>query len=279
MFYAQVVKQPREFGALQCCANEKTSMGGRVMKGAVLIAAACGLLVSNFASAAEIKVLSSGAVKEIYEELAPQFEKSSGHKLVATWSGTALIRKQVGTGEPFDLVIVGAEEIDNFIAAGKVAKGSRVDLVKSAVGVAVKAGSPKPDISSGEALKKAMLAAKSIAYSTGPSGAHIQRLFENFGIANEVKSKAVETKPGTRVGQYLARGEAELGFQQVSELMHEQGITFLGPLPQDIQNITVFSSGIPTGAKQAEGAKALQAFLTSSAAAPAIKKNGMEPNS
>jgi molybdate transport system substrate-binding protein len=143
----------------------------------------------------------------------------------------------------------------------------------------VKAGSPKPDISSGEAVKKAMLAAKSIAYSTGPSGAHIQRLFENFGIADAVKSKAVETKPGTRVGQYLARGEAELGFQQVSELMHEQGITFLGPLPPDIQNITVFSSGIPTGAKQAEGAKALQRFLTSSAAAAAIKSNGMEPNS
>jgi molybdate transport system substrate-binding protein len=127
------------------------------MKNAVLIAAACCLLVSNITSAAEIKVLSSGAMKEIYEELAPQFEKSSGHKLVATWSGTALIRKQVGTGEPFDLVIVGAEEIDDFIAAGKVAKGSRVDLVRSAVGVAVKAGSPKPDISSGEAVKKAIL--------------------------------------------------------------------------------------------------------------------------
>src|SRR3954453_9751872 len=174
------------------------------MQAKIFVVAACGLLVSSIASAADIKVLSSGAVKEIYEELMPRFEKSTGHKLVTTWSGTALIREQLGTGEPFDLVIIGADDIDKFMAAGKVMGGSRVDLAKSGVGVAVKAGSPKPDISSGEAVKKAMLAAKSIVYSTGPSGEHILRLIDKFGIADQVKPKAIQTKSGTRVGQYVA---------------------------------------------------------------------------
>lgn len=247
------------------------------MKHRLIAAAACGLLMTAAAQSAEFTVLSSGAVREIVTELLPQFEKSSGHKAAITWSGTAKIKKQIGGGETYDLVIVGAPVIDDFIKAGKVAPGSRVDLVRSGVGVAVKAGAPKPDISSAAAVKNTLLAATSVAYSTGPSGVYVQSLFAKLGIAEQMKAKAKQTVSGTRVGDYLARGEAEIGFQQIAELMHEKGIDFLGPLPPEIQNITVFSSGIHTGAQQPDAAKAFQAFLAAPASAAVVKKNGMEP--
>jgi molybdate transport system substrate-binding protein len=177
----------------------------------------------------------------------------------------------------YDFVIVGAPEIDAFVQAGKVQSNSRVDLVRSGVGVAVRAGAPKPDISSSVAIKNAFPAAKSVAYSSGPSGVYMQKLFEKLGIAEQMKAKVKQAVSGTRVGGYLARGDAELGFQQIAELIHEKGIDFLGPLPPDIQNITVFSSGILTVSKNAEAAKAFQTFLAAPAAAPVIKKNGMEP--
>lgn len=239
--------------------------------------AGCSLLMSGISRAAEIRILASGAVKEICLELAPQFEKASGHKLAVTWSGTEIIKTRVGAGEEFDLVIVGAPVIDAFIKEGKMVAGSRVDLVNSGVGVAVRAGAPKPDISSSDAVKKALLAAKMVAYSTGPSGVHVQRLFDKMGIADQMKYRSIRTVPGVRVGQYIAKGEADLGFQQISELIHEQGIDYLGPLPADIQNITVYSSGIPIGSKASEAARAFQKFLTAPAAAPVIGKNGMEP--
>jgi molybdate transport system substrate-binding protein len=247
------------------------------MKTPIGVALACALLVPQIAQANEIKVLSSAALHEIGLELIPQFEKSSGHKVSVTWTGTAKIKQQIAAGEVFDLVIVGAPEVEKFIAEGKMVAGSRVDLARSGVGVAVKAGAAKPDISSGEAVKKAMLAAKSVAYSTGPSGVYVQALIAKLGIADEVNPKAKQTAPGTRVGQYLARGEAELGFQQISELIHEAGIDYLGPLPPDIQHYTNFSSGIGSGSKEQAAAKALQAFLSAPAAAGAIKKNGMDP--
>jgi len=174
-------------------------------------------------------------------------------------------------------VIVGVPEIEAFIQAGKVRTGSRVDLVRSGVGVAVKAGAPKPDISSAAAIKNVLLTAKSVAYSTGPSGVYVQKLFEKLGIAEQMKAKAKQTVSGSRVGQYIARGEADIGFQQISELMHEQGIDYVGPLPPDLQNITVYSSGILAVSKEAEASKAFQVFLAAPAAAPMIRKNGMEP--
>ena len=238
---------------------------------------ACTLMVSPLARADDVKVLASGALQEIGHELVPQFEKSSGHKVTVTWTGTVKIREKSAAGEAFDLVIVGAPEVDKFIAGGKMVAGSRVDLAKSGVGVAVKAGAPKPDISSGEAVKKAMLAAKSVAYSTGPSGVYVGALIEKLGIADEIKARTKRTPRGTRVGQLLASGEAELGFQQISELIHETGIDFIGPLPADVQNYTNFSSGIGSAAKSQAAAKALQAFLTTPAAAEVIRKNGMEP--
>lgn len=248
------------------------------MKVRLLLAAACSLLLTHSVTAAEINVIGSAAMKEIVLELAPEFERSSGNKVTASWTGSADIRKRIGAGEAFDLVIVGAPDVDAFIKDGKMAPGSRIDIARSGVGVAVKAGAPKPDISSSEAVKKALLAARAVAFSTGPSGVHMQRLFERMGIAGEMKQKSRQTPAGVRVAEYLASGQADLGFQQVSEFIHETGIDFLGPLPADIQNVTEYSSGIPTAANAAEPARALQAFLSAPAAGPVIRKNGMEPS-
>jgi len=243
----------------------------------LLLAATAALFVVSSASAAEIKVLASGATKEAYLELVPQFEKASGHKVVTTWAGTVDIKKRIAAGEVFDLVVVAGPEIDEFIKQGKMAAGSRVDLMKSGVGAAVRAGAPKPDISSAEALKKAVLAAKTVGYSTGPSGVYMDALFERMGIAAQIKPKLKQTPPGVLIGTIVASGEAEIGFQQVSELIHVSGIDFIGPLSADVQKITVFSSGIPAGAKEPDAAKALVKFITAPAATPAIKKHGMEP--
>jgi len=172
--------------------------------------------------------------------------------------------------------IVASPELDTFAKDGKVAANSKVDLVRSSIGVAIKAGAPKPDFKTGNELKKTLLAAKSVGYSTGPSGVYLVSLFEKMGIADQIKAKAKITTPGVPVAALIRNGEAEIGFQQVSELIHETGIDFLGPIPADIQNITVFSSGVPTGAKAQTEARALQKFLTAPAAAPVIKKHGLE---
>ena len=229
------------------------------------------------ASAAEITVMSSAAVKEFYLELVPQFEKASGHKVVTQWVGGLDVQKRIRAGELVDLVILARPPIEALTQEGRLAPGSRIDLAKSGVGVAVRAGAPRPDISSGEALKRTLLSAKSIAHSSGPSGDHITAMISRMGITDEVKAKILQTKPGNPVGMVVARGEAEIGFQQVSELLPVAGITFLGPLPPDVQNITVFSGGVHTAAKEPAAARALMQFLGSPAATPVIRKHGMEP--
>jgi molybdate transport system substrate-binding protein len=233
--------------------------------------------LGSAADAADIKVMASAAIKEAYLELVPQFEKSTEHKVSTTWAGTVDMTKRLNAGEVFDLIIMAGPSIDEFIKQGKLVAGSRVDLAKSGVGVAVRAGAPKPDISSADAVKRAMLAAKSIAYSTGPSGVYIAALFQRMGIADQIKDKVKIGAPGVPIGEIIARGEADIGFQQVSELLPVAGIDYIGPLPPDIQQITVFASGIHTGATQPDVAKALVKFLTSPQAAPVIKKKGMEP--
>jgi molybdate transport system substrate-binding protein len=252
-------------------AGEKTTMRLHLVA-----AATCGILLLNGAQAAEVKVLASGAVKEAALELIPQFEKTSGHKIAVTWAGTVDIKKKVAAGEAYDLVIVAAPELDGFIKDGKIAAGSKVDIVRSSVGVAVKPGVPKPDLKSGDDLKKALLTAKSVGYSTGPSGVYMQSLFAKMGIADDIKAKAKQTGPGVPVATVIRSGEAEIGFQQVSELIHEPGIDFLGPIPPDVQNVTVFSSGVFAGAKAPTEARLLQKYLTAPAAAPVIKKHGLE---
>jgi len=246
------------------------------MKIGLLAIAAASLLLSNPANTAEIKVLASGAIKEAYLELIPQFEKASEHKVATTWAGTVDIKKRMAAGEVFDLVIVASPELDAFIQEGKVVRGSRADLVRSGVGVAVRAGAPKPDIGSGEALKKALLAAESIGYSTGPSGVYLASLFERMGIADQVKPKLKQTPPGVLVGSIIASGEAEIGFQQVSELIHVRGIDFLGPLPADVQNYTSYGAALMTIAPSADAAKAFLAFLSTPAAKQAFVAAGVE---
>jgi molybdate transport system substrate-binding protein len=235
------------------------------------------LAFAETARADEIKVMASNGFKDAYLELVPQFEQASRHKVVTSFAGSADIMKRMQAGESTDLVILAADSVDELIKLGKVVHGSRVDLAKSGVGVAVRAGAPKPDISSGDALKQALLAAKSIGYSSGPSGAYLVNMFQRMEIADELKPKIKQTPPGVAVGDLIARGEVEIGFQQVSELLSVKGIDFVGPLPPDIQHITVFSAGLHVSAKAPGAAKALVQFLTSPAAVPVIRKKGMEP--
>jgi molybdate transport system substrate-binding protein len=240
---------------------------------------AAGILIGGtMTHAAEIRVLSSNAIKTAYVELIPQFERAGEHKVATTFAGTQGINSRMQAGEIFDLVIMSSDGIDALIKDGRLAAGSRVDLVRSGIGVAVRAGAPKPDIGSSDALKRALLAAKSVGYSTGPSGVYLVELFERLGIAAEIKPKAKVSVSGQPVGELIARGEAEIGFQQVSELLPVAGIDYLGPLPQDIQRVTVFAAGIHASAKQVDAAKALVKFLTAPAAAPVIKSKGLEPS-
>ncbi len=240
-------------------------------------AAAGALLLSSIVSAAEIKVLSTQATEEAYRELVPQFEKATGHKVTTVFTGTLDANKRLAAGETYDMLIMSSGSIDEHLKSGKLAAGSRVDLAKSGVGVAVRAGAQKPDISTVEALKKTLLNAKSIGYATGPSGVYLITLFDKLGIADAVKPKLKQTPTGVFVGSFIVSGEAEIGFQQVSELAHFKGIDYVGPLPADVQRYTMFSSGIVAATKEAEAAKALVKFLTAPAAAPAYKTRSMDP--
>jgi molybdate transport system substrate-binding protein len=233
-------------------------------------------IAGGSANAAEIKVMCTPAFKEAYGELAPSFEKSSGHKLVTIWAGTGDMMKRIGGGETVDLVIMPATMIEDLTKQGRLVAGSTA-VAKSGIGVAVRASAPKIDISSGAALERALLAAKSIAYSSGPSGVYLAGLLQKWGIAEQIKSRITQVPGGMAVGEVVARGEAEIGFQQVSELLPIKGIEFLGPLPADVQEMTVFSAALHTAAGTPDAAKALVKFLTAPEAAPAIKKAGMQP--
>lgn len=247
------------------------------MKARLIAAAAGALLFANLAQAAEIKVASTQATEEAYKELVAQFEKATGHKVTTYFSGTLNVSKKLADGEQYDLIIMSQPAIEEQTKLGKVAAGSRVDFASSGTGLAVKKGAPKPDIGTVDALKKTLLTAKSIGYSTGPSGLYVVSMFDKLGIGNEVKPKLKQTPSGVFVGTLIASGETEIGFQQISELVHFAGIDYVGPLPADVQRTTMFSSGIHAQAKEAEAAKALVKFLTAPAAAPVIKKHGLEP--
>ena len=227
------------------------------------------------ANPVEIKVLSSLAHREAYLELVPQFERASGHKVSTTWAGTMDIMKRLAAGEIFDLVILSSTSVDELIKQGKVA-GGRIDLAKTGIGVAVRAGTPKPDISSADALKRALLAAKTVGYSTGPSGVYLVKLFERMGIADDVKAKTRQIPSGGTVGPIIASGEAEIGFQQVSELVHVPGVDFVGPLPPEVQHITVFSCAVQTAGPNPDAAGELVRSLTAKSADPVFKKHGLD---
>lgn len=247
------------------------------MRTRIVVAALGAVLLSTAAYAAEIKVLSTQAVEGAYKELVPLFEKASGHKVTTIFTGTLDAQKRIAAGETYDVIIMAGPAIDDLIKSGKVRPGSRVDLARSGVGVAVRAGAPKPDIHSTEALKKTLLAAKSIGISSGPSGVYLVELFRKLGIADQLKPKLKQTPTGVFVGSIIANGEVEVGFQQVSELAHFPGIDYVGPLPADIQNVTVFSSGMHSSATSGDAARAWVTFMTSPAAAAVFRSKSMEP--
>jgi len=244
-----------------------------------IIAAAAVLLFTSAAQSAEVRLFASGAVKEAYLELLPQFEKESGHSVKAIWSNTTDIRKRVGEGEIADLVILGSDGADALIKEGKLVASTRAVFAKSGISVAVRTGAPRPDISTADALKRALLAAKSVAYSSGASGTYIVTMLKKLGVYDEVSSKASVTKANDPVGGKVARGEAEIGFHQLSELVPVKGVDIVGPLPAEIQQITVFSGALHSTAKELDAAMALAKFLVSPAAVDILKKHGLEPAS
>jgi molybdate transport system substrate-binding protein len=239
------------------------------------IAAALAAVLAPAAGAAEIKVIASNAVREPYRELVPVFEKATGYRVTIDWGGTVDIVKRVGAGEVADIVIIPAGRIDDFVKQGLLM--GRIDLARSGVGVAVRSGAPRPDISSAAALRNTLLAAKSIVLSSGPSSVYLPTLFQKMGIADALKPKIIQIGPGLPVGEAVARGEGEIGFTQISELMSVKGVDYLGPLPADVQLVTVFSAGLHAAAPAPDAARALLKFLTAPEAAAVLKRHGLEP--
>jgi molybdate transport system substrate-binding protein len=247
-----------------------------------ILGLAAALLLAHTAEAAEVRVMISGGLTAAFNALVPEFERSTGHKVLTAYGpsmGTTVnaIPVRLERGEPDDVLIMVGYALGDLIKNGKVIADSRVDLVKSPIGIAVKAGAPKPDISSPDAVKRALLAAKSIAYSDSASGVYVSsEMFGKLGIAEEMKGKA-KMIPATPVGEIVARGDAEIGFQQISELKPVSGIDIVGPLPDELQRITVFSAGIATVSKEPEAGKALIKFLASPAARGTLVKSGLDP--
>ena len=225
--------------------------------------------------AAEIHVMSTVAFKGAYLAMLPAFEPTSGHKVVTQWVPTVEVLRRIKAGETVDLVLMAANGLEDLAKAGKIESASQTPFVKSGVGMAVRAGAPRPDVSSVAAFKRTLLAAKSVGYSTGPSGSYLVGLFERLGIAADIKTKTTLIQ-GEPVGESVARGEAEIGFQQIPEILPVKGIQYLGPLPAEIQYNTVFSAGLHTAARQPDAARAWIKFLKTPEAAVFYKKYGME---
>ena len=227
--------------------------------------------------ASKISIISSMATRQVLADLVAKFQQSSSQQVSVESVGGVDAARRVQAGEAFDVVVLAANAIGQLTEAGKIVPGSRVDLVRSGVSIAVRAGAPQPDIGSEEAVKQAVLNARSLSYSTGPSGVHLVKLFERWGIADTIKNRIVQAPPGVPVGSLVARGEVELGFQQLSELIHLSGIDVLGPLPPAIQIITTFSAGLAVASTQADAVRTLLDFMVSPAALEAKLRNGMEP--
>jgi molybdate transport system substrate-binding protein len=245
-----------------------------------IIAAAAAAMVVTGAHAAEFKVMHGGAFTQVITAALPAFERETGHKAVLVRDTVGALSKRIEGGESFDLAILTPGAIDDLARKGKVAAGSRTNLARVGVGVVVKDGTPRPDISSVDAFKRALLAAKSVAYidpeAGGSSGIYVAGLLEKLGIAAQIKPKAVLIHGGA-VAEHVVKGEAEIGIHQISEILPVSGIVLVGPLPREIQNYTTYSAGLGAQAKETEAAKALIRALTGPAIAQVLKDKGMEP--
>jgi molybdate transport system substrate-binding protein len=232
------------------------------------------------AVAAEIKVLSSNATKTLLEDIGPMFEKASGHKVTLGFGTSQQVAKRMDAGETADLVVITPEAIAQLIKQGKVAPGTQIEIARSLIGIAVKRGAPKPDIGTPDALRKTLLAAKSVTFSapsTGASsGVHTAKMFERLGIADQMTPKYV-LGDGSSTGPIVARGEAEMAIQQISALKPHPGVEIVGPLPDDLQLVTILSAGIGTTAKELGTVKAFIAYLSTPEAIAVIKAKGLEP--
>jgi molybdate transport system substrate-binding protein len=252
------------------------------MRNALRAALVVAIFAAHAAAADEITVICSGGFSAALRELAPQFERVSGHKLNLGWGpslGTThdAIPMRFQRGESMDVLIMVGSALGELVKEGKVIPDSRVDLSRSLIGMAVRKGAPKPDISTVDALKRTLLAAKSIAYSDSASGVYIStEMFRRLGIEDQVKAKS-RMIPAEPVARVVARGEAEIGFQQVSELLPVPGIDFVGTLPPEVQKVTLFSAAIVAGSKAPDVARALIRFLASADARPVVARTGLEP--
>lgn len=221
--------------------------------------------------------ISSMATRSVLDELVQDYARLSGQQAMIESVGGVIAARRIEEGDAFDIVVLASNVIERLAEAGHVVPGSRVDIVRSGVAVAVASGATRPDIGTEAALREAVLVARTIGYSTGPSGAHLQRLFERWGIAEAVAARTVQASPGVPVGALIARGEVELGFQQLSEMLHVPGIEVIGPLPDDIQIITTFSAGVCTVSERRDAATALLSFLASPQCDAAKIRHGMTP--
>jgi molybdate transport system substrate-binding protein len=229
------------------------------------------------AMAAEVKVMAGAGMRGAFAELIPQFERATGNKIVIQYAGGATFRKQIEAGDEFDLVIIDSNEVDALIKQGKVDRDTRMDIVRAGIGVAVREGAPKPDISTVDAFKKALLSVKSVTYAPeGSTGRHLPRVFDRLGIAEEMKAK---TTPNAlvRVPQAVAAGEVELAISGIPTLLSVKGVQIVGLLPGELQSWFVNTAGVSAAAKQPDAAKALIKHLATPEAAAVIKAKGMEP--
>lgn len=224
-----------------------------------------------------LKIISSMATRQLLADLAADYAAATGQALAVESVGGVDAAKRVQAGEAFDGVVLASNAIDQLAAAGRVVARSRTDLVRSGIYAAVRAGAPQPDLSSESAVKAAVLAARTVAYSTGPSGVYLVKLFERWGIAAEVAARTVQAPPGVPVGSLVAKGEVELGFQQLSELMGLAGITVVAPLPPDIQLMTVFSGAVVAGGPRSEAVRAWLAWAAGPGTAATKQRHGMQP--
>jgi len=221
--------------------------------------------------------ISSMATRQFLAEAVAAWQERAGAAVAIDSVGGVDAAKRVQAGEAFDVVILAADAIGKLAAAGRIVDGSVTDLVRSGVAIAVPRGAARPDIGSEEALRRAVLAAPTVGYSTGPSGVALQQLFARWGIADAIQSRLVQAPPGVAVGSLVARGEVALGFQQLSELMHLDGIEVVGPMPSGLEIDTVFCGGVCAASRQPEAARALLDFIRSPAADEARRRHGMQP--
>jgi len=249
---------------------------------AAVLAALLSLSGLAQAPAAEIKVLSTGAYKPVVVALVPDFEKQTGHKVTVDNGTVGEVKKRIEEGEAFDVAVITPAVIDELIGKGKIVPGSQIKLAGVGVGVMVKEGAAKPDVSTVEAFKQALLAAKSVAYidpaSGGSSGIYVGKLLERLGIADQIRPKT-KLKQGGHVADLIISGEAELGVHQVSEIVPIKGVVLVGPLPKEIQNTTTYAGGLSATARDKDAAMALIKALTGPAAAAVLKSKGMDPAS